>query len=73
MSRSQVSIFGIVAFLIVFAVLFVYVFAPFAMVASDVSVGHAGVDGVVGFVVAYWSWLIFLLFIIAFAWKMYAG
>lgn len=73
MNKGQVNIFGVIAFLIVFFVLLVYVFIPFANVGSDVSVGHSGVTGLVGFVVNYWGFIIVLCFLVAFAWKMYAG
>lgn len=71
--KSQVSVFGIIAFLIVFFILFVYVFAPFANVASDVSIDNVRGTGMVAFVVNYWSFLLFIGFVIAFAWKLYAG
>jgi hypothetical protein len=70
---GQVSVFGIIAFLIVFFILFVYVFAPFANVASDVSVDSVQGMGLVSFVVGYWGFILFLCFIIAFGWKLYAG
>ena len=72
-SKGQVSIFGVVAFLIVFFILYVLVFAPFANVASDVSIGHDGVTGIVGFMVNYWSVIIILCFMIVFAWKAFSG
>lgn len=71
--KAQTSIFGVIAFLIVFAILFGLVFAPFMNVASDVSVGHPGGVGMVGFLLNYWSFIVFLCFIIAFGWKIYAG
>ena len=43
------------------------------MVASDVSVGHEGVTGIVGFVVGYWGYILVLCFIIAMMWKFYSG
>jgi F0F1-type ATP synthase membrane subunit b/b' len=72
-TKAQVSIFGVIAFLIVFFILYVLVFAPFMNVASDVSIGHDGVDGMVGFMVNYWAFIVFLCFIMAFGWKIYAG
>jgi TRAP-type mannitol/chloroaromatic compound transport system permease small subunit len=75
MSKGQVSIFGVIAFLIVFVILFALVFAPFMNVASDISSQSASENGggIVAFVVSYWSFIVFLCFIIAFGWKIYAG
>jgi hypothetical protein len=73
MSKGQVSIFGVIAFLIVFFILLVTVIIPFANVGSDVSIGHDGVEGGVAVLVNYWGFWIFLGFIIAFGWKVYAG
>ena len=72
-NKAQVSIFGVIAFLIVFFILFITVFAPFMNVASDVSVGHEGGTGMVGFMINYWGFIVLLCFIIAFGWKIYAG
>jgi hypothetical protein len=68
-----VSIFGIIAFLIVFFILFVYVFAPFGNVASDVSTDSVRGLGLVSFVVGYWSIILFIGFVVAFGWKLYGG
>jgi hypothetical protein len=73
MKKGQVSIFGVIAFLIVFTILYALVLSPFMNVASDVSVGHSGGTGLVGFLFNYWSFVVLLCFIIAFGWKIYAG
>jgi hypothetical protein len=73
MRKGQVSIFGVIAFLIVFTILYSLVLAPFMNVASDVSVGHPGGTGLVGFLFNYWGFVVLLCFIIAFGWKIYAG
>lgn len=72
-SRGQMSIFGVIAFLIVFFILYVTVIAPFSNVASDVSVGHDGGTGLPGFLFNYWGFIVFLCFVVAFGWKIYAG
>ena len=71
--KGQTNIFGVIAFLIVFTILFALVFTPFMNVASDVSVGHDGGTGLVGFLFNYWGFIVFLCFIVAFGWKIYAG
>ena len=73
--KAQTSIFGVIAFLIVFTVLFALVFAPFMNVASDVSIDSARANGggLVAFMVNYWAFIVFLCFIIAMGWKAYAG
>lgn len=72
-TKAQVNIFGVIAFLIVFTILFALVFAPFMNVGSDVSINSVRGTGVVAFLVNYWSIIVFLCFIIAFGWKIYAG
>jgi hypothetical protein len=72
-TKGQVSIFGIIAFLIVFFILFVYVFAPFANVASDVSIDNVRGYGAVSFIVGFWAFILFIGFLVAFSWKMYSG
>jgi len=73
MKKGQVSIFGVIAFLIVFAIIYAIALAPFMNVASDVSVGHAGGEGLVGFLFNYWGFVVLLIFLVAFGWKIYAG
>jgi hypothetical protein len=72
-TKGQTNIFGVIAFLIVFTILFALVFAPFANVGSDISINSVQGTGVVAFMVNYWSIIVFMCFIIAFAWKIYAG
>jgi len=72
-TKGQTNIFGVIAFLIVFTILFALVFAPFGNVASDVSIGSVQGTGMVAFLVNYWSLIMFFCFIIAFGWKVYAG
>jgi len=72
-TKAQVNIFGVIAFLIVFTILFALVFAPFGNVASDVSIGSVQGTGMPAFVVNYWSLILFFGFIISFGWKVFAG
>jgi len=72
-TKGQTNIFGVIAFLIVFTILFALVFAPFMNVGSDVSINSVRGTGIVAFLVNYWSIIVFFCFIIAFGWKIYAG
>ena len=72
-TKGQINIFGVIAFLIVFIILFATVFAPFGNVASDVSIGSVQGTGIVAFMVNYWSLILFFGFIVSFGWKIFAG
>jgi hypothetical protein len=72
-TKGQTNIFGVIAFLIVFAILFALVFAPFINAGSDVSIDSVRGTGVVAFMVNYLSIIVFMCFIIAFGWKIFAG
>ena len=69
------SVFAVILIIIAFAVFYVYALAPLTFVASDIGMEQAGsTQGVWGFFVAWFPYLILLGFILlAILWPIFAG